>query len=107
MYVAVSPDSECRLKGSHRPYFSEYERLLCIRALRCVDVAMILETTEAIKKLKPTHYVKGPECRDRPSERLLEEIELVRSYGGTVVYTDDSIYSSTQLMERVLRDLGI
>ena len=107
LYVAVSPDEECRLKGTNRPYFPAYERLLCVRALRCVDVAIEIGTSDAIKKFRPSYYVKGPECRNQPSDRLIEEIQAVRSYGGTVVYTDDSIYSSTQLMERVLRDLGI
>jgi cytidyltransferase-like protein len=107
LYVSVSPDEACRLKGRERPYFPAAERVEAVSALDCVDYVECSEPLDAIRKFQPEVYVKGPECRDHPTPRLEEEINLVRVYGGRVVYTEDSIYSSTALMSRLLRDLGI
>ena len=102
LLVSVAPDYICKLKGDHRPYFPASERVEFLNGLACVTLAFESESFEAIRLLKPVIYVKGPECRTRPTPRHQEEIDLVRSYGGQVVYTDDPIYSSTALMERVL-----
>ena len=107
LVVCVCPDSNCRLKGADRPYFQAQERLEAVRALSVVDRAIISEPEDAIRLLCPDFYVKGPECRNSQSERLQREIALVQANCGRVVYTDDSIYSSTGLMEKLLRDLGI
>ena len=107
LYVSIAPDDICRRKGANRPYFPAAERGESIGALRFVDYWEVSESLDAIHRFKPEVYVKGPECKFNPTPGHLQEIELVHSYGGRVVYTDDSIYSSTGLMERLLRDLGI
>jgi cytidyltransferase-like protein len=107
LYVSVAPDAICRLKGPHRPYFPEQERAEAISALDCVDHVEVSDSLDAIIKHQPEVYVKGPECRENQSPRLQEEIRLVREFGGRVVYTEDSIYSSTELMTRLLQTLGI
>lgn len=107
LIVSVAPDDRCRLKGENRPYFSAEERLEAVDSVAGTDFVEISAPLDAIRYHKPSHYVKGPECQFSPTPAFLEEKALVEQLGGVVVYTDDAIYSSTGLMERLLRDLGI
>lgn len=62
---------------------------------------------EAIKKIKPDFYVKGPDYKDRKVPKgipikLTEEQETVLSVGGKLLYTDDIIFSSSKLINDYL-----
>jgi len=102
LLVSAAPDHVCKLKGNDRPYFTAAERVAALNALKCVSLAFESESLDAIRLLRPTIYVKGPECKTNPTPGHQLEIELVESYGGSVVYTDDDIHSSTELMRKVL-----
>lgn len=107
LVVIVSPDWACRRKGASRPYFPAEQRREAVSALSFVDSALVNDPLNAIRFLRPRLYVKGPECVGSKTPELIKEIDLVRELGGEIAYTDDSIYSSTGLMEKLLRDLGI
>ena len=93
LIVSVTLD-ECVNKGSKRPIFKLHQRMAVLRALAIVDdVVSTRSAAEAINKIRPHVYCKGREYEGR-----LPEQPLVESYGGRVVFTDDEVYSSTQLI---------
>ena len=103
LIVTITSDSHVQ-KGPNRPAFSESFRTESIAALECVDyVAISTHPTavEAIRSIRPHIFVKGPECRMHETPGLLEEIKAVHSIKGEIRYTDDVIFSSTELLNRL------
>jgi rfaE bifunctional protein nucleotidyltransferase chain/domain len=95
LVVAVTKD-EFVNKGPRRPAFKLHERMAVIKALAIVDEVIATESGEdAINKVKPDIFVKGPDYAGKLQKELRD---LVESYGGRVVYTDDPKYSSSQLI---------
>ena len=93
LIVTVTAD-EAVNKGPGRPLFKVHQRMAIIRALAIVDdVRPHTHIEEAIAQIRPAIYTKGREYEGR-----LPEQKLVESYGGRVVFTDDEVYSSTQLI---------
>lgn len=91
--MAVTKD-ECIDKGPGRPAFPLKERMAVIQALAIVDEVIASDSgMEAVKKIKPSVYVKG-----REYENKLPEKALVEFYGGRVVFTDTPTYSSTAIL---------
>ena len=65
LIVSVTAD-EFVNKGPDRPVFTATQRVECLRALRCVDEALVAYSQTAaatIREIRPTIYAKGPECR--------------------------------------------
>lgn len=88
-------------KGKGRPIFTASLRCEVLEALRCVDHAIVSDwptAVEAIKLIQPDLYVKGPECRDHMSAGFLAEKEIVEALGGSVVFTDGQVWSSTEII---------
>jgi rfaE bifunctional protein nucleotidyltransferase chain/domain len=93
LVVAVTCDRNVN-KGPGRPVFNQEQRAEMLRALRCVDdVAVVEDVWEAIQTIQPDIYVKGKEYENK----LPEQAEVER-YGGRVVFTDEVVYSSTDLL---------
>jgi len=89
-------------KGEDRPVYDENERLKMLKALKCVDYALIFREDTAIRileELKPDVHVKGGsyiECR------VQKEKKLVESYGGEYVYLDlVNGVSTTKIVEKI------
>ncbi len=95
-------------KGPNRPAFSEDLRAEAIAALDCVDHVAINKwatSVETIRLLKPRIYAKGPDYRDPGKDitgKIGEETEAVVSVGGKIRFTDDIIFSSSNLINRLL-----
>jgi rfaE bifunctional protein nucleotidyltransferase chain/domain len=91
-------------KGPNRPAFSQSYRAEAIAALGCVDFVAVNDApsaVEAIQKLRPSHYVKGKDYKDRPKSRvgnLSKEEEAVLAVGGELVVTDEELFSSSALL---------
>lgn len=63
LVVAVTKDKFVG-KGPNRPIFNQKDRLAMVKALRCVDQAMLVDDSyEALRKVKPDIFVKGIEYR--------------------------------------------
>lgn len=93
-------------KGPGRPLFSEQIRAEVIAALRCTDYVAINDApsaVQAIRLLRPSVFVKGPECRTLVTPGLLAEDQAIREVGGTMAYTDGEVWSSTEIMRRVMQ----
>ena len=104
LIVSVTSDPYVN-KGPDRPAFTADLRVEARRALRCVDYVLVNRHATAVPTIlaiRPNLYVKGPECQENQSPGLLEEIEAVRSVGGDVAYTEGQIFSSTELLRKVL-----
>jgi len=106
LVVTVTPDRHVN-KGPHRPVFNEELRAEAIAALQCVDYVAINEwptAVDAIKMLKPDFFVKGSEFRDNPdrSGAIPLEEEAVLSVGGRIEFTDDIVFSASNLVNRHL-----
>jgi len=107
LVVTLTTDQHVN-KGPNRPVFNEGLRAEAISALDCVDYVAINRqpmAMEAIGLLRPDFYVKGSDYRDADKDRTggiaLEEA-AVTSVGGQIVYTDDIVFSSTNLINRNL-----
>ena len=107
LVVTVTPDRFVN-KGLNRPAFSEDLRVEGIAALDCVDYVAINRwptSVETVKLLKPDIYAKGTDYRDSAADvtgNIVAEEEAVRSVGGTVAFTDDIAFSSSNLINRYL-----
>ena len=101
LIVSVSSDAVID-KGLGRPLVPERLRAENLAALECVDYVVVSPTPTAVETLqaiKPDRYVKGAEYRDSHDARLAAERDVVRSYGGKVLFSSgDVVYSSTRLI---------
>ena len=101
LVVTVTRDEHVD-KGPGRPVFNQRIRTESIAALQCVDYVALNEwptAVETIKKLKPDIYVKGSEYAEADmTGRIYAEAEAVKSIGGRVHFTDEPVFSSSQLL---------
>jgi len=91
-------------KGPGRPIFNQLERLDFLKELRIIDDVVISNSSSAedvIKVIKPDYYVKGPDykvnSKDKTKKIFLEK-KIVERFGGQIKYTDDQVFSSSNLI---------
>jgi len=95
-------------KGPHRPAFPHDLRAESVAALHCVDYVAVNQwplAVETIKLLKPDIYAKGPDYKVAEKDitgGISTETEAVRSVGGEIRFTDDLVFSSSNLLNRHL-----
>jgi rfaE bifunctional protein nucleotidyltransferase chain/domain len=93
-------------KGPGRPYFAHDVRATMIAALHCVDYVSVSPNptaVDAIEKLSPDFYVKGPDYRDKTKDvsgGIYEEESAVERCNGKLVFTDDIVFSSSTLINK-------
>jgi rfaE bifunctional protein nucleotidyltransferase chain/domain len=93
-------------KGPGRPYFSDELRMQSLAALTCVDYILLSESPTALEILdfiRPDVYVKGQDyaaSENDVTDNIDREVAKVRSYGGTVHFTDGVVFSSTKLINQ-------
>ncbi|MEN9358857.1 MAG: Bifunctional protein HldE [Verrucomicrobiota bacterium] len=103
LVVTVTPDRFVD-KGPGRPAFREELRLEAIAALDCVDFVALNGWTTAeptIRLLKPDFYAKGGEYRgaaENGNTYIKAEQAALAELGGRMIFTEDIVYSSTQLI---------
>jgi rfaE bifunctional protein nucleotidyltransferase chain/domain len=96
-------------KGPDRPVFGEKLRAEMVASLETVDYVGISPNPGAehvIEVVKPTYYLKGSEYSDEESDvtgRIKTERMTVEKFGGTVLYTEDITFSSSNLSNRILQ----
>ncbi|MBI4229621.1 MAG: adenylyltransferase/cytidyltransferase family protein [Planctomycetes bacterium] len=98
-------------KGPHRPAFPEGYRAEALASLSCVDYVAVNPwptAEETLRKLRPDVYVKGQEFKDTGSDmtgKAGREAQVVREVGARFAFTEDVVYSSTNLINRYLSSL--
>jgi rfaE bifunctional protein kinase chain/domain len=91
-------------KGEYRPHIPQDLRAINLAAFEFVDYVLIdafATPLENLKIIKPDIFAKGYEyaASNEVSQKTENEIEVVRSYGGEIVFTPgDVVYSSTSLL---------
>ena len=95
-------------KGPHRPAFTEDLRAEAIASLKFVDYVAInpwITAEETLRLLKPDIYVKGAEFKELFSDRtgkIASEKKVVDEIGAKIAFTEDIVFSSTNLINRYL-----
>ena len=91
-------------KGPNRPAFNERYRAEALASLEIVDYVLVNNNPSSIpviKELKPNFYCKGPDYKihkDDITGKIKKEISEVKKFGGKVVYTNDTTFSSSKLI---------
>lgn len=98
-------------KGIYRPHVPQQIRAESLAALEMVDYVIIDDhdtSFEVITTLKPDYFAKGFEYSDQHHDVTKDEISIVESYGGEMIFTPgDIVYSSTKLLNTHLPKLQI
>lgn len=91
-------------KGNHRPFVPQDLRAMNLAALEVVDYVVIDSNAtplENLRVIQPDYFAKGYEYnRDGLHPKTREELEVVSSYGGELLFTPgDIVYSSSAIIE--------
>ena len=103
LVVSITADVHIS-KGQYRPHIPQDLRALNLAAFEIVDYVIIdPEATPLnnISKLKPDFFAKGYEyTAGGAPEKTQDEMEVLRSYGGEIIFTPgDIVYSSSKLID--------
>jgi rfaE bifunctional protein nucleotidyltransferase chain/domain len=110
LIVTVTPDRFVD-KGPHRPAFSESLRVEAIASLKCVNFVSINcwpTAEETLRLIRPDVYVKGSEFKnleDDPTGKIALEEKVIQEIGAEIAFTEDIVFSSTNLINRYLSAL--
>jgi rfaE bifunctional protein kinase chain/domain/rfaE bifunctional protein nucleotidyltransferase chain/domain len=91
-------------KGPGRPVFNQQERLNFLQELKIIDETILSNSSSAenvIKTIKPDFYVKGPDYKNNindKTKKIYLEKKIVEKYGGQIKYTNDDVFSSSNLI---------
>ena len=100
LVVSVTSDDYVN-KGPGRPVFAAEDRAAMLSALEFVDFVFLSSSpnaVEAIRKVKPDFYIKGPDysnSADDPTGNIAKEELEVNSQGGKVIFTESATMSSS------------
>ncbi len=91
-------------KGAHRPHVPQDLRAVNLAAFEVVDYVVIDKNPtplENIRLIEPDYFAKGFEYTSTGMPaKTAEEAEVVRAYGGEIIFTPgDIIYSSSNLID--------
>ncbi len=107
LIVSITADKYVN-KGPGRPAFPESLRAESLANIISVDYVIITPFQTAIEILnavKPNNYVKGNDYVDEDSDKtgnIVREREIVESHGGKILYTDEIVFSSSQLINKFI-----
>jgi len=93
-------------KGPGRPLFNNSQRLDFLKQIKIIDHVIESNKSSAedvIKLVKPDFYVKGPDYKlnkNDKTKKIYFEKKLVESFGGKIVYTNDNIFSSSNIINQ-------
>ncbi len=105
LVVGVTSDTFVRLrKGPNRPIFNQNLRAYMVSQIKFVDYVFVSKhkrAVEPILKLKPNFYIKGPDYINKNTSGIKAERKAIESVGGTIKYTKDEKFSTSELIERI------
>jgi len=112
LVVTVTPDQFVS-KGLGRPVFPQEYRVEFVAALAPVDYVALNRwpsAVETIRLLRPAVFVKGSDYKirdDNVNPNIFSEERAIQEVGGKLVYTDEIMYSSTELLQQYCRQLEV
>ena len=95
-------------KGPGRPVFSAELRAEMLATLEYVDWVAVNEAPDAvsaIERIHPSIYIKGQDYQNPEGDitgQITLERDAVEAYGGRIHFTDEVVFSSTELINRHL-----
>lgn len=95
-------------KGPHRPAFTSNLRLDFLASIEVIDYVAVStqpQSIYAIKTICPHFYVKGADYKNMEKDLtggIYREKTAVEAGGGQLVFTDDIVFSSSQLINRYI-----
>ncbi|MGA7450566.1 MAG: adenylyltransferase/cytidyltransferase family protein, partial [Rhodoplanes sp.] len=99
-------------KGLYRPHVPQDLRAVNLAAFEMVDYVLIDERDkplENIRLIQPDYFAKGFEyggLGNEITQKTADELEVVRSYGGELIFTPgDVVYSSSALIREAAPDV--
>lgn len=110
LVVTLTPDRFVD-KGPYRPAFTEDLRAEAVASLKIVDYVAINQwptAEETLRSLKPDVYVKGAEFKNVRSDKtgkIQREKRVADEIGTRVAFTNDIVFSSSNLINRYLSNL--
>lgn len=110
LVVTITPDRFVD-KGPGHPAFNEQLRLEAIAALDCVDFAAINEwptAEDTLRLLKPHVYAKGGEFKnfEDATGKINREAIVAKEVGAQMLFVDDIVFSSSNLINRFLSNFS-
>ena len=97
-------------KGPHRPHVPQEMRASNLAMIDIVDYVVVVDDANPlalISSFEPDYYAKGFEYMPEVRGSSINEISVVESYGGEVLFTPgDVVYSSTALIDASPPDLS-
>jgi rfaE bifunctional protein nucleotidyltransferase chain/domain len=105
LIVTITADAFVN-KGPGKPVFSENLRAEMLSALSCVDWVGINHAADAVpllQAIRPDFYVKGSDYADATADvtgKIQAERGAVEAFGGRLIFTNDIIFSSSELLNR-------
>ena len=95
LIVSVTRD-EFVNKGRGRPVFNEGQRLHMVGSLKCVDAAILSNSSlDALQLIKPDIFVNGKEYEGK---LLPEDIQYCAANNIRIMFTNTPKFSSTELL---------
>ena len=110
LVVSITAD-EFVNKGPGRPRFTAKIRAEMLAAMEIVDHIFINHAKTAIpvlEALKPDIFAKGSEYSnpaDDVTGQISEELEVLEKFQGRMVFTEDVVYSSSNLINTHFKDI--
>lgn len=104
--VVSLTDDQYVNKGPGRPVFNAELRAELLASLGIVDYVTVCSHASAepaIEAVRPTSYVKGSDYADSSKDitgKIARERELVERHGGQVVFTNEMVFSSSNLLNQ-------
>lgn len=111
LVVSITSEEFVR-KGPDRPFFNNDLRINFLTAIECIDYVLLSKEYTAkdiIECVQPNFYVKGKEYENHSediTEKISEEAELVKKFGGEIKYTNGHVFSSTKLINNNFNSLS-
>ena len=106
LLVAVNSDISVRLaKGPQRPVIPQDERIELVRALRCVDKAILFDEPNVrhiIREIRPEIHAKGTDY----TVDSVPEADEVAAYGGRVAIAGDPKDHSTSALAQKMSGIS-
>jgi rfaE bifunctional protein nucleotidyltransferase chain/domain len=105
LFVTITADRYVN-KGPGRPVFTEALRAEMLAALHFVTYVAIAEAPDAInaiEAIRPDVYAKGNDYQNPDGDvtgKITLERNAVEAHGGSVRFTDEITFSSTELINR-------
>ena len=105
LVVSITEDKFVN-KGAGRPIFNQFQRAEFLSSIEGIDAIVFspnFSAVEVIKKIRPHYYVKGIEYRDTKKDltkNIIKETEEVKKYKGRVIYTNEKVFSSSNLINQ-------